>query len=189
MTDTTANTAQITAELSRLFETHAHVAAADALADAPFLHRLLAGAKNISNVRNSFRGLWRLHRFMDAAQIHFGVCFALEDNEKDWTLQNFAAHIVQKKSNRAAQKTLAAKRVKRAKQYMLDGMVKSFLFLSLPLGIFAVYAFDSMAARVAALGVAAIPSLLVLWFCIKEWIFYRQLSAKIDTAEDMKNDG
>lgn len=189
MTDTPVNTAQITADLSQLFETHARVAATDTRADAPFLHRLLAGAKNISNVRNSFRGLWRLHRFLDAVQMHFAVCFALEDNEKDWTLQNFAAHIAQKKANRAAQKTLAAKRVKRAKQYMLDGMVKSFLFLSLPLGIFATYAFDSVPARAAGLGVAAIPSLLVLWFCIKEWIFYRRLSAKIDTAEEMKNDG
>ncbi len=186
MTDPTAHTAQITADLSQLFETHARVAADDARGDVPFLHRLLAGAKNIANVRNSFRGLWRLHRFLDAVQMRYAVCFALEDHEKDWTLQSLAAHIAHKKTNPAAQKALAAKRVKRAKQYMLDGMVKAFLFLSLPLGIFACYAFDADVWRALGLCVAAAPSAMVLWFCTKEWLFYRQLSAKIDTAEGIK---
>lgn len=187
--DNTANTAQITADLSQLFETHARVAQADAAMDAPFLHRLLAGAKNIANVRNNVRGFWRLHRFLDAAQARFGVCFALDDNEREWTLHSLASHIAQKKSNPAFEKALADQRVKRARQFMLDGLVKAFLFLSLPLGIFALYAFEGVAARAAGLGVAAVPSLMVLWFCTKEWIFYRQLSAKMDTLEGIKNGG
>lgn len=189
MTDITANTAQITAELSQLFETHARVTAQDTRADAPFLHRLLTGAKNIANVRNNVRGFWRLHRFLDAAQMRFAVCFALDDNEREWTLQNLAAHIAQKKTNPAGEKALADKRVSRARQFMLDGMVKAFLFLTLPLGIFVLYAFDGGTGRVVGLCIAALPSAVVLWFCIKEWLFYRQLSAKIDTAEGIKNDG
>lgn len=187
MTTHPQNTAQITAELSQLFETHAHVPPSGAVdVDAPFLHRLKTGAKNISNLRNSFRGIARLYRFLGAVQMHFGVCFALDDAEKEWTLQTLAAHIAHKKSNAPAQRTLAKKRVARAKMHIREGMVKAFLFLSLPLGIFVWHAFDGAAGRAAGLCIAAVPSVMVLWFSIKEWIFYRQLSAKIETAEGTK---
>lgn len=187
MTAQAENTAQITAALSQLFDRHARVpqtGAADS--EAPFLHRLLAGAKTIANVRNSFRGIWRLHRFLDDVQMYFGVCFALEDSEKEWTVSALAAHIAHKKANRTAQKTLAAKRVQRAKMYLREGMVKAFLFLTLPLGIFVCYAIDGVIGRIIGLCIAALPSLMVLWFSIREWIFYRQLSAKIETAEGIK---
>ena len=160
--------------LMALFESHAHVKTSSPL-DAPFLHRLLPGAQNISNVRNSFRGIYRLNRFMDDVQLKLGVCFGVNDAEKEWTPQSLAAHIDQKKSNRAAQKTLAEKRLKQARQYLMDGMVKSLLFLTLPLGIFVWYAVDGAAGRATGWALAALPSLAVLRFCLGEIRLYTRL--------------
>lgn len=165
--------------LGALFEKHARVAGA-LPPDTPFLHRLLAGARNISNVRNSFRGISRLNRFMDEAQLTLGVCFGVSDAEKEWTLQSLAAHIDDKKSNPAAQKTLTKKRLKQARQYLLDGMVKAVLFLSLPLGVFVWHAFDGSTGRGIGLAVAALPALAVLWFCLGEIRLYTRLLKAIN---------
>lgn len=176
------------AAIEMLFEKHARVAG-DFYADAPFLHRLLAGAKNIQNVRNSFRGICRLNAFLDDVQVETGVCLGLNDGEKDWTPQGLADHIDAKKANPAAQKMLVEKRMKQARQHFLDGMVKSALFLSLPLGIFFCYAFAGGILRAAGLLIAAAPSLVVFWFCIREVLLYRRLSEKIGAAGERKHGG
>lgn len=174
---------------ARLPASSAKNLAVDILPDAPFLHLLLAGAKNISNVRNSFRGIWRLNAFMDDLQLTAGVCFGVNDDEREWTPEGLAAHIDQKKANPVAQKTLVNKRMKQARQYCVDGMVKSVLFLSLPLGVFFCYAFAGGILRAAGLLVAAAPSLVVFWLCVRDVLLYRRLSEKIGAAGERKHDG
>jgi len=188
MTANQKNAGNTLAALETLFSKHARIAGGFT-PDAPFLHRLLAGAKNISNVRNSFRGIWRLNAFLDDVQMTFGVCLGLNDGEKDWTPQALAAHIDAKKANPAAQKTLVEKRLKQVRQHLLDGMVKSVLFLSLPLGIFFCYAFAGGILRAAGLLIAAAPSLVVFWLCIREVLLYRRLSEKIGAAGERKHGG
>ncbi|MDP2206684.1 MAG: hypothetical protein Q8K65_10315 [Alphaproteobacteria bacterium] len=174
--------------IKTVFARHARVQE-DVLPEAPFLRLLLAGAKNISNVRNSFRGIWRLNAFMDDLQETACVCFGINDGEKEWTPQALAAHIDEKKANPAAQKTLVNKRLKQARQHLLDGMVKSVLFLSLPLGIFFCYAFAGGILRTAGLLIAAAPSLVVFWLCVRDVLLYRRLSEKIGAAGERKHDG
>lgn len=174
--------------IAALFAAHARVPG-DFLAEGPFLHRLLVGAKTLPDVRNSFRGIWRLNAFLDDVQLRAGVCLGVNDGEKDWTPQALAAHIDAKKANPAAQKALVQKRLKQARQHLLDGMVKSVLFLSLPLGIFFCYAFAGGILRVAGLLIAAAPALVVFWLCRREVLLYRRLSEKIGAAGERKHGG
>lgn len=168
-------------DILRVFEKHQRVAGGIA-PETKFLCLLLPDAKNISNVRNSFRGIFRLNRFLDDVQEQLCVCFGVNDGEKDWTLAGLADHIAQKKNNPAAQKTLAEKRLRQARQYLVDGLVKAFLFLSLPMGISVWNVCDSTVMQVIGLGIAGIPVGMVGYMCTVQWRFCRRLLTRLTNA-------
>lgn len=169
--DTLFTVMSVFARHSRVVETFAP--------DENFLRGLLPDAQNLTQVRNSFRGIFRLNRFLEDLQKTLDVCLDPEDGKTEWTQQSLAAHVDRKKEDRAAQKTLAAKRYAEARQQLLDGMVKSVLFLSLPMGIFVCYAFAGGTGRWLGLLIAAAPALMVFWLCTKNVLLYRRLSARM----------
>lgn len=56
---------------------------------------------------NSFAGLRRLNRFIDAVQLENAVCFSLKDREANYSLDAFVARVVElRRSRRSSQASL-----------------------------------------------------------------------------------
>jgi hypothetical protein len=54
-----------------------------------FLDFLLANPSGIGAVRNSFAGLHRFNKFMDAIQLEWGICFSQADLERSFSIDSF----------------------------------------------------------------------------------------------------
>jgi hypothetical protein len=147
------------------------------------LNFLMADNRALNKLRDSFRGLRRLNKFYDALQLECAVCFEDGVAEKNWTVAGLAEHIAQKKKNPAAQKALAAKRVKRAERNLHFEPLKFTLFvigpLALVLGALALKISGSLPLALVfpALGIVAAGGIYRLTW--RELAFYRKLGKLI----------
>jgi len=61
--------------------------------EAHFLDFLLADPSSIGAVRNTFKGLRRFNKFVDAVQYEFAVCFSTSDFDSNWSVEKFVERI------------------------------------------------------------------------------------------------
>lgn len=71
-----------------LFEKHRKVPGA-AFDQEYFFDFLMKDPKGKGSFRNSFSGLRRFNAFWDEVQLKFGVCFSIEDRDRDYSLNDF----------------------------------------------------------------------------------------------------
>ncbi|MEM8888816.1 MAG: hypothetical protein AAGD28_12605 [Bacteroidota bacterium] len=81
-----------------------------------FLDFLLAKKIKAGSIRNSFRGLSRYNRFMEAIQLEFGICLKVEDKQKTYTLNEFVLKVEEMLAN--------PKSSKAAMRYLLKSAIR-----------------------------------------------------------------
>ncbi len=145
-----------------------------------FLDFLVAGGRSLERLRNSFSGLRRVNAFYDSLQLESGVCFELGAEDKNWSVRKLAQHLVKKRQNPAAQKTLVRKRYERARR---DMWFAPFGFALFPVGalvvlLSAVLGGFGLAWVALVFGAAALGGVFEL--CRRRALFYRRLKARIE---------
>lgn len=65
-----------------------------------FLDYLLANPSGSRAAYNSFEGLRRLNRFIEAVQLEFSVCFSMADRDRNYALEQFIARIRELQASR-----------------------------------------------------------------------------------------
>lgn len=145
-----------------------------------FLDFLTDGGRSLERLRSSFSGLRKVNRFYDSLQLEAGVCFAAGAEDKNWSAHKLAQHLVEKKQNPAAQKTLVRKRYERARRDLWFAPFGFALFPVGPLVVVLSAALGGFGLAWVALvfGAAALAGVFEL--CRRRAGFYRRLKERIE---------
>lgn len=84
-----------------IFERH-RAASGVPFDESHFLDYLLAQPKRKGAVHNGFTGLRRYNAFIEEVQLHFGICFSVQDFEATYSLEKFLQRIAELRGSKRA---------------------------------------------------------------------------------------
>ncbi|MEL6256566.1 MAG: hypothetical protein AAFR87_31480 [Bacteroidota bacterium] len=95
-----------------------------------FLDFLLAKDIKVGSIRNSFRGLARYNRFMEAIQMEFGICLKVADKEKTFALDEFVEKVEEMLANPQSSKAAMRYLLRRPFEWKLFLFLNAFLIIA-----------------------------------------------------------
>ena len=145
-----------------------------------FLAYLTHPPSNNRRVADTFRGRHRLVRFIHAVQLHFGICFTLDEWERGFGVDAFVELVTAKMARPGQGLRLARQRLQEAQRRRVEDPIKFGLFIS-PLLIPAAASIPWPLRILAPLLWATIVG-LVIAAVIGDLRHYRKLVARIEQA-------
>lgn len=145
--------------------------------EANFLDHLVATPSGERAAYNSFAGLRRLNRFIDAVQLDFGICLSLKDRDANYSLQAFVDRVdALRKSRRSS---LASLRNRQQHRFGWPPVIFGNL-LAFPLGMLAWRVTPALGAIVAVACLVATGLAVRLYVLDRRYL--QRLAARIDSA-------
>jgi len=95
-----------------------------------FLDFLLAKEIKAGSIRNSFRGLARYNRFIEAIQLEFGICLKVEGKQKSYALDEFVERVEEMRANPKSSKAAMRYLLRRPFEWKLFLFLNAFLILA-----------------------------------------------------------
>lgn len=143
-----------------------------------FLDHLVANPSAARAAYNSFGGLRRLNRFLEAIQLEFSVCFSMKDRDSNPSLEAFVARIQELQQSR--QSSLAS--LRNRKQHRFGWLAVIFAnLLAFPLWM-AAFRWDARAGWVV-FGACVAVTALALRLYIMDKLYLKRLGRQIEALE------
>jgi hypothetical protein len=160
----------------------AHFERCRAVAGAPFeegrfLDFLLASPSGDRAAYNSFAGLRRLNRFIEAVQLEFSVCFSMDDRDKNYGLEPLIARI--RKLEASKQSSLASLRNREKHRFGWFAVIFGNL-LAFPIWMLAFKWHAALGSLVVA--ACAVATGLAVRLYVHDKRYLRRLRAQIERA-------
>jgi hypothetical protein len=135
-------------------------------------------SSNGKHHEDSFNGCRRFWRFMNAAQLEFGVCFTTEEWDRSYSLSQFIAVVEEKTANAERGSQLARKRLREALVERKDRTVIWGLAVAVPLGIAALFVGKAITAFLGLVWVGACAG--VYYYQTRQVGYARRLLQRIE---------
>lgn len=87
-----------------------------------------------NELKNTFKGSKRYHRFMDALELEFGICFRLSELDRCYSLDQLINTIIKRVEKQKGNKIILRQRIAESKNYHIEWTI-FIIFLLLFLGI------------------------------------------------------
>lgn len=145
--------------------------------EAHFLDYLLPNPKGRHAVYNSFSGLRRFNRFIDAVQLEYSICFSLKDREANYSVDAFVDRLVELRRSRRS--SLASLRNQERHGFGW-GAVVILNFLALAVCTLAYRYVPLLGALL--LGGLAVVDVRVLRFYLRERSYAKRLRTQIEAT-------
>lgn len=145
--------------------------------EANFLDHLVPTPSGERAAYNSFSGLRRLNRFIDAVQLDFGICLSLKDRDANYSLAAFLDRVETLKNSRRS--SLASLRNRQQHRFGWPAVIFGNL-LAFPLGMLAWRLVPALGAMVALACLVATGLAVRLYVLDRRYL--QRLAARIDSA-------